>query len=210
MQGLVTSAATMQSERGFALPTADRVAFQVRRHGSIIGMHEVVFERAGGTLRAKIDCRLRVKFGPITLFRYHHLGVEQWQDGKFVSLETETDNDGTSLGLTARATAAGVAISTRDGTSFLAPPNALPLTHWNVACMNATLFNPQDGRILPERAACEGHDTVTLADGRAVAATRYALKGEAPIDDWYDGTRTWTALRAQVKDGSTLDYQRTA
>jgi hypothetical protein len=200
----------MQSERAFALPACERVAFQVKRHGSIIGTHEVVFEQAGSTLRAKIDCKLRVKFGPITLFRYHHKAIEQWQDGKFVSLETETDNDGTGLGVTARVTAAGVAISTRDGKSCLAPPNALPLTHWNVACMATPLFNPQDGTILPVSAACEGHDTVTLANGTTVPATRYALKGEAPIDDWYDGTRTWTALRAQVADGSTLDYQRTA
>jgi hypothetical protein len=210
MQGLASIAATMQSARGFAVPAADRVAFQVKRHGSIIGMHQVVFEQSGSTLRAKIDCKMRVKFGPITLFRYHHKGIEQWADGKFVSLETETDNDGTPLGLSARATPAGVTISTHDGKSFMAPPNALPLTHWNVACMNAPLFNPQDGTMLPVTAACEGHDTVTLADGSAVPATRYTLKGEAPIEDWYDGTKTWTALRAKVKDGSTLDYQRTA
>jgi len=39
----------------------------------------------------------------------------------------------------------------------------LPLTHWNQACMQSRLFNPQDGKLLPETARLEGPDSVALA-----------------------------------------------
>jgi hypothetical protein len=186
----------------------DRIGFEILRHGSVIGSHQVVFERSGGMVRAHIDCTMHVGFGPLVFFRYRHQGVEVWQDGVFQSLDTSTDNNGHPLRVTARRTAHGIDIRTADGTARLAPAGALPLTHWNVACMRAPLFNPQDGTLIHETATCAGPDTVALADGRRVAATRYDLKGAAPIDDWYDAGGAWTALRAEVKDGSVLQYRR--
>ena len=188
----------------------DRLSFQVIRNGSAIGTHTVRFERQGRVLLAHIDCRLRVGLGPITLFRYHHQGVERWQDGAFASLETQTDDDGEALTVSARRVASGIEIRTRDGGLHVVSAAALPLTHWNRACMSAGLFNPQDGKMLPESASLKGTDTVKLADGSQVRATHYAMTGKAPIDDWYDMQGTWTALKAQVKDGSTLQYVRTA
>jgi hypothetical protein len=187
---------------------SSRIAFEVVRHGSVIGTHGVRFESSGNRLLAHIDVQMRVGFGPITFFRYRHQGVEQWEDGVFLSLETQTDNNGEALSVSARRTADGVEIRTKGGALSLAPAAALPLTHWNVACMRAPLFNPQDGVLLTETASFAGHDTVALANGSQVPATRYALAGAAPIDDWYEADRTWTALRAQVQDGSILTYRR--
>ncbi len=192
----------------FGVAGPDRVTFEVVREGSVIGSHELVFERSGTMLRAHIDCRLRIGFGPITLFRYRHQGVEIWQDGVFQSLETSTDHNGRALAVTARRTPRGIDIRTADGARLLAPAGALPLTHWNLACMRADLFNPQDGTLIAETATCAGPDRVALADGRDIAATRYDLKGAAPISDWYDGGGVWTGLRAKVKDGSVLHYRR--
>ncbi len=206
--GTLAMVPAMRFSRALAAPVPSRVAFEVVRHGSVIGSHEVRFETSGSRLLAHIDCHMRVGFGPITFFRYRHQGVEQWEDGVFQRLDTQTDNNGEALSVSARRTAAGVDIRTKDGAARLAPPTALPLTHWNLACMSAPLFNPQDGTLLTEIASFAGHDTVALANGSQVPASRYALKGAAPIDDWYEADRTWTALRAQVKDGSILTYKR--
>ena len=74
--------------------------------------------------------------------------------------------------------------------------------------MDGALFNPQDGKMLRERATSRGADTVQLADGRPLPATRYSLTGETQIDDWYDRDGVWAALRGKIKDGSVLTYQR--
>ncbi len=200
------SAASAKESPDLTMP--GQVAFEVIRHGSVIGTHAVRFEVKGRRLLAHIDVNMRVGFGPITFFRYRHQGVEEWEDGVFQSLETRTDNNGEALSVSAKRIDGGVEIHTRDSAPKLAPAGALPLTHWNLACMSAPLFNPQDGMTLTETASFVGHDTVALANGSEVPATRYALKGAAPIDDWYEADRTWTALRAQVKDGSIVTYRR--
>jgi hypothetical protein len=210
VRGAATAAmaAYLPAARAVSSPRPTGLAFAVMRHDSAIGTHTVRFENRGTTLLAHIDCTLRIAFGPITLFRYHHHGVERWENGQFTALDTTTDNNGTPFSVNARRTPAGIEIRA-GGTTRIAPPGALPLTHWNEACMSATLFNPQDGTPLKETAQFQGHDEVLLADGRRVAAAHYAMQGAAPIEDWYDTARTWTALRAHVKDGSVLEYRRT-
>ncbi len=206
--GSFSAVPMLRSAPAYGVAGQERIAFDVVREGSVIGTHQVVLERSGSTMRANIDCKLRVGFGPITFFRYRHHGVEVWEYGVFQSLDTTTDNNGEKLAVSARRVQAGVEIRTPGAAPRLAPASTLPLTHWNLACMSAPLFNPQDGTLIHETATCAGPDRVTLADGRDIAATRYDLKGAAPIDDWYDTGGTWTALRAQVKDGSVLQYRR--
>jgi len=201
-------AATSPAARAMPAPQTNALAFQVMRHGTVIGTHAVWFETAGKTLAAHLDCKLRISFGPITVFRYHHKGLERWENGRFAALDTTTDNNGTALSLSARRTPAGIEIRS-GGITRVAPAGALPLTHWNQACMSAPLFNPQDGTLLEETAQFQGQDRVMLADGQTVAARHYAMRGAAPIEDWYDAAQTWTALRAHVKDGSVLEYRRT-
>jgi hypothetical protein len=99
-------------------------------------------------------------------------------------------------------------IEPADGPPFLADQGVVPLTHWNRQIMDSALFNPQDGKLLRERATSRGADTVQLADGSPLAATRYSLTGDTQIDDWYDRDGVWAALKGKIKDGSVLTYRR--
>ena len=51
-------------------------------------------------------------------------------------------------------------------------------------------------------------DMIKLADGSSIKATRYAISGDAAVDDWYDANNVWTALHGRVVDGSYIDYLR--
>jgi len=190
------------------VPPADVLKFDVHRNECVIGQHVLRFTHEGDDLVVRIDVQMRVGFGPITLFRYHHQGEERWRAQKFVSLTTRTDNNGTPLQVKANRIGDAVMVEATGSPVRRLPVDALPLTHWNVACMQATLFNPQDGTILPDIGVARGREIVTLGDGKSVAAIRYSLAGKAPIDDWYDDKMVWTALRAPVKDGSVLRYVR--
>jgi hypothetical protein len=186
------------------------LSFSVLRNGCEIGHHELRFEQAGDDLVVHIDARMRVGFGPITFFRYHHQGEERWSGGRFMSLVTQTDNNGDALRVEARRVANGIRIEATNQAPLILPGDALPLTHWNVAAMCTRLFNPQDGKPLHEMSKRLGMDVVALGDGKRVEAVRYCLDGKVPIDDWYDKSQVWTALQAKVKDGSTLRYVRSA
>jgi hypothetical protein len=202
-------AAALMPARAFAqAANPGGLRFEILRNGHPIGSHTIRLQDAGAERLAHIDVQMQVKFGFITLFRYRHQGTERWRDGQFVSLDTSTDNDGQKLSVSARRQDDGVRITTATGSVTMAPPDCLPLTHWNIACMHAPLFNPQDGTILHAEARPTGADTVRLADGTLVAARRFYVGGAMPIEDWYDETTTWTALRAVVKDGSVLEYKR--
>jgi hypothetical protein len=191
-----------------SVPSCGKLAFQVSRNGSEIGTHKLGFVREGNTLSVHIDAQFRVHFGPLTFYRYHHQGVEQWRDGAFASLETTTNDNGTQFAVHAARTAAGVSIRATGMADQVAPPDALPLTHWALADMHAPLFNPEDGKLIKETLQIRGPSTVALANGTQIAATRFVLAGAAPIDDFYDSDKIWAALDAIGKDGSKITYRR--
>jgi hypothetical protein len=191
-----------------AVPAPDSLAFQVSRNGRAIGTHNLDFVRTGKAVTVRILAEFRVGFGPITFYRYRHQGSEHWQDGRFQSLETTTNDNGTPYEVRARRVPGGILIQATGLGDQMAPETALPLTHWAIAAMNAPLFNPQTGKMLRESARKRGLSTVMLADGSMIPATGYALAGEAPIEDWYDRQQIWAALNGRGKDGSLIAYRR--
>jgi hypothetical protein len=191
-----------------AVPAQDSLAFQVSRNGSQIGTHRIDFTRDITAVTARIRADFRVGFGFITFYRYHHQGTEQWQGGQFQSLDTATNDNGKHFQVRARRVAGGILIQATGLPDQMAPANALPLTHWAIAAMDAPLFNPQTGKMLREEAQKRGLSTVALADGTRITATGYDLAGEAPIEDWYDKNQIWAALNGRGKDGSAIAYRR--
>jgi hypothetical protein len=190
------------------VPPAQKLRFTISRNNSDIGVHELRFEQVGDDLTVHIDVQMRVGLGPFTFFHYHHQGEERWHGGQFMSLDTQTNDDGDKLHVHAQRTGDHIRVEATALAPQDLPGTALPLTHWNVACMHTKLFNPQDGTVMQEQSVTRGSEIVVLGNGTRVEATRYALNGKAPIEDWYDEKQIWTALRATVKDGSTLIYTR--
>ena len=191
------------------VPAGGRLSFSVIRKGTVIGTHTLTFSGTAEALDIRIAVNLAIGFGPITLYRYRHSGVERYRGGRFSALETATDNDGEALHALARRDGERIVVETAKLGQKIYPATVLPLTHWNRACMTAPqLFNPQDGMPMAFRVAPPVAAHVALSDGREVPATHYALTGEATLDDWYDGSDVWTALRAVLADGSVLDYRR--
>ena len=119
-----------------------------------------------------------------------------------VSIETRARTNGKAEGVEARREEGAEVVNGRR-----LPAAALPLTHWNPETVRAPLFNPQTGKLM-RLSASRRSETFTPAGGRAQPATRISLTGESVLDDWYDSSGTWLALRARAKDGSVVDYRR--
>ena len=204
--GLATLATRVRAATG--VPANSRLAFAAFRNDSPIGTHTLDFATVGDALTVTIRVHFTVGFGPITLYRYDMQGTEHWVGGRFVALDTQTDDDGTAHRVTVRREGAGLRVQSLGRPDQMLDGAALPLTHWAVACMSAPLFNPQDGVPITDRTTREGAQMITLPDGRSITAHAYRLSGTMPIQDWYDESQIWVQLKARVKDGSQIEYRR--
>lgn len=205
---IVVGASALAAPGAFAAaPANGRLAFAVFRGQDKVGEHVMRFNRGGSGLTVSTEVEMRVKLGPIPVFRYAHTATERWLDDSFVSLTTRTETNGKVEQVKAEASRAGVAIEGPAG-RLTAPASAVPLTHWNAAALSGPLFNPQLGKIMKVRTARVGRERVELADGGSIPATRWTIRGEAEIDNWYDAAGAWAGLRGKLEDGSTMIYRR--
>ena len=203
--GLARTVSAANSPTG--IPPGGRLAFEAFRKGSRIGTHTIDFSRSGDTVTARIDVQFAAGLGPITLYRYTMRGTEQWVGGRFATLETETDDDGTPHRVSVNRTAAGLLVRSLGEPDRMLPAASLPLTHWAVASMSAPLFNPQDGKPMMCQAAPIGTQAVSLLDGRRINAEAFNLTGEISMQEWYDDSQIWVKLQAKAKDGSEIVYR---
>ena len=186
------------------------LVFEVTRDGKAIGHHRIAFQRDGDSVTASVDVDIVVRLGPVPVYRYKHTVREVWRGAQVVSMDSETNDDGKAFRVRAETQADGVLVRTETVPRLVLPPGAIPLTHWNKLCMARPLFNPQDGKVLAYQVTRVGEEKTALANGREVAATRFALTGKEPLDDWYDQANDWVALRSKAKDGSMIAYRRQA
>jgi hypothetical protein len=190
-----------------AAPSNGRLAFEVYRGKDKVGEHVMRFANAGGGLSVTTEVEMRVKLGPVPIFRYAHTATERWRGDSFSSLTTRTETNGKVEQVRAEAASSGVVIEGPGG-RLTAPASSAPLTHWNTATFDRPLFNPQLGKLMRIRVARAGRDSVQLANGQSLSATRWTLRGEAEIDNWYDSAGVWAGLRGKLEDGSTMIYRR--
>lgn len=185
---------------GLLIPTAalaappPRLAFAVFRNGTKVGEHVMAFSGNDDARTVSTDVNMVVKVGPVPVYRYKHTAVEKWVDGKFVSIETTTNGNGKVYRASGRAMGGHVAIVGPTGASR-APADAVPLSHWNQANFGRPLFNQQEGKML--KVTCT-----------KVKPGHWQVRGEAEIDDFYDASGNWMALRGKLEDGSRLEYKR--
>jgi hypothetical protein len=189
-----------------AIPGGGRLAFQVVRKGKVIGQHVLTFQGGPDDLTVEARVAMNVALGPVTVFAYKHHMVERSKGGVFVSMESDSTTNGKREKVSAGKAGGVVRIKTLSK-SFDAPANAAPLTHWNQKSLSGPLFNPQTGAIMRLSASRRGFEPVQVA-GKTVQATRWSLSGEESMDDWYDGSGVWSALKAKAKDGSLVEYRR--
>ena len=179
---------------GLALAAPSRLAFAVFRNGTKVGEHVVAFSGDDNARTATTNVSMTVKVGPVPVYKYKHQAIEKWVDGKWVSCDTTTNGNGKVTNVSAKQMGTYVQINGPAG-PVRGPANALPLSHWNQGNFGKPLFNQQEGKML--KVTCT-----------KVANGHWSVRGEAEIDDFYDGDGTWMALKGKLEDGSTMEYRR--
>ncbi|MBS0561217.1 MAG: hypothetical protein JSR21_14310 [Proteobacteria bacterium] len=188
------------------VPQTMRLTFEAFRKDSRIGTHKLQFDANGGALTVRTAVDFAVGLGPITLFRYTMRTVEQWENGRLVSVMSKADNDGTQAWMEAKADGQGLVVDGSKSGRYRAPAGAIAATHWNPAELRAPSINPENGELMRFAVADRGTATIDAA-GANIPAQWYQLTGPATLDLWYDRHSVWSALRAVAKDGSIIEYR---
>lgn len=189
-----------------AIPGNGRIVFEVLREGSPMGEHRMRFEERGEDLHVFIEIDLEVKLAFVTVFRYEHSNHEVWRDGKLVSIDTTTNDDGEEYFLRGRATELGFEIENRSGSEVL-PSDILPSSYWRPeTAERSQLLDTQKGRLIDVETRELRQETITVAGAR-IPATRHRMTGDLNIDIWYamNGELVKTAFEAR---GSEVEYAR--
>lgn len=192
------------------VPARNGLTFRIMRRGGQIGTHTVAFARLpDGGLDVHVAVNVLVKLGPIPLVRYAHHGLESWRAGRLAGLKTRTDRNGTDLQMHAWRAAPGLEVEGTGTTPYVAPSNALPTTYWNPHMLDGPMIGTQKGTLVVAKVTEMGEARIPLANGGAVTARHYAVRGKGmDVDVYYDPDRVWAGLTFTVDDGSLITYQR--
>jgi hypothetical protein len=181
------------------------MGFRVVRNGSPIGQHQLSFENDGGGLTVRVVVDIAVSFGPITLYRYRHRAREQWEDGRVVAFQAETNDDGTKTTVAMRREGDRLLVESSQAGTYLAPAGALPATHWNRRMLQGPFINTQTGEVMRPEIRSAGMEPLPWAPQRQ--GERLVLSGDVAMETWYDQTPAWMGLRFLGSDGSTIQYE---
>jgi hypothetical protein len=190
------------------VPAGDRLCFDIIRKGDKIGEHTLTFARTSDALTVAVGVDIVVGFGPIAFFRYKHRATVHWQSGEVVSVDAETNDDGTPRQMTARRDESGLVVQGSRAPRYIAPPQSLPGTHWDKAMLNGPFINTEDGRLMSPKVTLVGMEKLDVTGG-SVEAQHYTMRGDANLDTFYDLTPSWVGLRFTAHDGSEIRYLRT-
>ena len=191
--------------RAAAIPPAQRMPFSVRRGDDFIGEHVVSFRRDGNRVEVSVAAAFQVKIAFITAWRYTHQNREVWEDGRLISVDSTTDDDGTARRVTARATAAGLEVDGRDG-RFTVPADTVSTSWWNAEVVNRSeVLDTQNGVMRAYDVAAGPLETVTAA-GRPVRARGYTLSGDFDLRIWYSEQDQWVKMRFDAR-GEPVHYR---
>jgi Family of unknown function (DUF6134) len=199
-------AAARPAAAALPVPPDKRLAFSIVRKGDVIGTHVLTFVPDGDRLTVHIAADIAVSLGPIVLFRYRHRATERWVGGQVVSLDSETNDDGTHVKARMWRNGGPLIVESTGHATYTAPQDAMPATHWNKAMLNGPFINTQNGKLM--------HPTVSplgpaVIPGCHHEAWGFAMRGDADLDTWYDAAPCWVGLLFTGKDGTEVRYVRT-
>lgn len=188
-------------------PQDNTLRFDVALDGRPIGKHALMFDpQPDGSLKVTIDIDLDIKLGPFTVFAYSHRNRTLWRAGQLVSLQSETNDNGTEHRVRATADSDGLQIQADDEMPFNISASILPSTYWMATTIQQNqLLNSQTGEMLEISVRKVGREAVMGPDG-PVEATHFRMEGDLEIDLWYDDSGVLVGLAFEAR-GSPVTYR---
>lgn len=204
---LIGAAALAAAPPALAAESASR-RFRILRNGSDIGRHALDARLTEDGFSIGIDIDIRVRVLGITAYRYTLTNREVWKDGRLVSLESRTDDDGTRERATVTREGDRLAI---DGTGYsgTAPLEAVTTSYYTTRFHDRRPWiSTQSGKPLSVSIAARSDErfkvtgdltTLLIYDDRGEwVGCEFDAGGEPARYELADGTGAIAALWAQA------------
>jgi hypothetical protein len=186
------------------------VRFDAYRGKSKIGVHNVSVVPDGTGLKVTTKINMDVSLGFIKLFEFKHDAIERWEDGRLVSIESSTNDDGDKIKVSGAATPEGFRVVGPSGPAIAPAETLTSNSLWNPAFVDQHLaINVQHGGVMGISVHSLGTDRVKVGGGER-AATKYKLV--TPYLDgvlWYDDAGQWVKALYE-KEGEKIEYRLAA
>jgi hypothetical protein len=181
-----------------ALPPPDDYRWRVMRNGTDIGTHNVTFTQRGAELVALSDVSIVPRVLGIVVFRFEHRYTEVTRAGRFVSVRSRQNRNGTVVEVSGEAGAAGVTLRGPEGVVTLAA-KAAPLSWWEPARFGGAvpIFGTTTGKLMDlrwSRSALPG------------GGVQWRCQGEVDATLGYNAEGRWVSYSVIGDDGSTVSY----
>jgi hypothetical protein len=170
------------------------------RNGTPIGRHDVTFSRRGEEQVAVSEVMVTPRVLGVVVYRFEHRYTEITRGGRFVSVTSRQNRNGTIVEVQAEATPRGIAIQGSEGERLL-PAQAAPLSWWEPQRFGGAvpIFGTTTGKLMDLRWAREA-----IAGG----STRWRCAGEVEAMLDFAADDRWTAYQVLGDDGSTVIYEQ--
>lgn len=180
------------------------IAFQINQDGSKVGRHTVTFNKIGRDLRVDIEIDINIQVLFIPVYTYKHRNTEIWRDGKLLSINTETDDDGEKHWVRGKAENGLFRVSSSGG-DFEAPLTIIPTSYWSQkTTTQSVLLDTQHGKLLDVNIK-KLNDTVLVTPSVDIPAKHFVITGDLNLSLWYSRTGDWVKTAFQV-DGVEFSY----
>jgi Family of unknown function (DUF6134) len=163
---------------------------------------EVVTVRCEGE-QLVVDRTVEVTVRVLLVTAYHHEARyrEIWQDGRLIRFESQTDDNGRRIAVSARTAGERVVIEGPEGPRQ-APSTVIPSDPWNQSVVDRTLvFDRTDGKVLQVNLTDAGEEPIEV-DGYTISARKYVVSGDLERELWYDHTGAWLKSRFRREGGA--------
>jgi hypothetical protein len=204
------------------LPYGPQLSFAAFRNGQEIGRHTLTFEQRGAEITVTTSVDFTVKVLGVTSYRYTHRSQEMWNGNTFLSLTSQTDDNGKKYSVAVKREASGLKVERsaqpevvqaaaayegfRQPVQEIVPAQTLPSTQWNFRQVSEhRLLNTQYGTEARIQVVPVGRETIRTATG-SLQATRYRYSGDLKMDQWFDDRGRWVKGSFVAHDGSTVEY----
>jgi len=181
--------------------------FAVMRNDDRIGTNTIRTEDDGPQTIVETVTHVAVKMFFMTVYHFDQTETERWANGRFVTMSSTTDDNGTLHKASAVNVGDAVTVDGDRGRNRIAG-TIFPASLWNPALLlQSEVLNPRDGQVLPLKIADRGEDSVLL-NGHEIRARHYVITSGFAQEAWYDAQHQLVKVQLRAPDGSTIRYLR--
>lgn len=173
-------------------------------HGKI-GTYTNIIRDTGAEATVRNEFRVQVKVLLVVAHKEVGSSKETWKNGRLVSFESKTQENGEKTGVQGRAAGEKFVIETADG-SREAPADVFPNNPWTKDILKASVLLGTKSGILYNVSASEGVKKDLELAGKTVTTDYFLVDGDAKYELWFD-ERGVPLKFSEIGDKSVITFK---